>query len=201
MDLFSRESHPNLLIGNSVVELHPGIFDRTDSQYYFEALLAQIPWEHDEVFLFGKRIVTQRKMAWYASKAISYSYSNSTKNALPWNDALTEIKSKIETLTHEKFNACLLNLYHDGNEGMGWHSDDEKSIVPRSTIVSVSFGATRKFAFRNNKDKSQISVILESGSVLIMKGATQNEWQHALMKSKKVKSPRINLTFRQMLEK
>lgn len=201
MDLFSRESHPNLLIGNSVVELHPGIFDRIDSQYYFEALLAQIPWEHDEVFLFGKRIVTQRKMAWYASKAIPYSYSNSTKNALPWNDVLTEIKSKIETLTHEKFNACLLNLYHDGNEGMGWHSDDEKSIVPRSTIVSVSFGATRKFAFRNNKDKSQISVILESGSVLIMKGATQNEWQHALMKSKKVKSPRINLTFRQMLEK
>lgn len=201
MDLFSRESHPNLLIGNSVVELHPGIFDRTDSQYYFEALLAQIPWEHDEVFLFGKRIVTQRKMAWYASKAIPYSYSNSTKNALPWNDVLTEIKSKIETLTHEKFNACLLNLYHDGNEGMGWHSDDEKSIVPRSTIVSVSFGATRKFVFKNKKDATQVALMLASGSVLLMKGDTQKEWNHALMKSTKVKSPRINLTFRQMIEK
>lgn len=201
MDLFSGESHPNLLLGDSIVELHPAVFDRAESQYYFEALLAQIPWEHDEVVLFGKRIVTQRKMAWYASNAIPYSYSNSTKNALPWNELLMEIKSKIEALTDEKFNACLLNLYHHGNEGMGWHSDDEKSIVPQSTIVSVSFGATRKFAFRNKKDKSQISVVLESGSVLCMKGATQNEWQHALMKSKKVKSPRINLTFRQMIEK
>lgn len=201
MDLFSSESHPNLLVGDSIVELHPGVFDRAESQHYFEALLAQIPWEHDEVVLFGKHIVTQRKMAWYASNAIPYSYSNATKNVLPWNDLLTEIKLKIEALTHEKFNACLLNLYHDGNEGMGWHSDDEKSIVPQSTIVSVSFGATRKFAFRNKKDKAQISVVLESGSVLLMKGATQSEWQHALMKSKKVKSPRINLTFRQMIEK
>lgn len=201
MDLFSRETHPNLLLGDSVAELHPAVFDRAESQHYFEALLAQIPWEHDEVVLFGKRIVTQRKMAWYATNEIPYSYSNATKNALPWNDLLTEIKSKIEALTHEKFNACLLNLYHDGNEGMGWHSDDEKSIVPYSTIVSVSFGATRKFAFRNKKDKTQISVMLESGSVLLMKGATQSEWQHALMKSKKVKSPRINLTFRQMIEK
>lgn len=201
MDLFSSETHPNLLVGNSVVELHPAVFNRAESQSYFEALLAQIPWEHDEVILFGKRIVTQRKMAWYASNEIPYSYSNSTKNALPWNDVLTEIKSKIEALTDEKFNACLLNLYHDGNEGMGWHSDDEKSIVPQSTIVSVSFGSTRKFVFRNKKDKSQVSVMLESGSVLLMKGATQNEWQHALMKNQKVKSPRINLTFRQMIEK
>ncbi|TXI84520.1 MAG: alpha-ketoglutarate-dependent dioxygenase AlkB [Crocinitomicaceae bacterium] len=201
MNLFDPDNHPNLLVGNSVVELHSDFFNRDESERYFKALLDQIPWEHDEVILFGKRIVTARKMAWYASDAIPYSYSNTTKDALPWNPILSEIKARIESLTNEQFNACLLNLYHDGTEGMGWHSDDEKSIVPRSTIVSVSFGATRKFVFKNKKDATQVALMVASGSVLLMKGDTQKEWNHALMKSTKVKSPRINLTFRQMIEK
>jgi alkylated DNA repair dioxygenase AlkB len=113
---------------------------------------------------------------------------------------LNEIKNKVEQISKEKFNSCLLNLYHDGNEGMGWHSDDEKMIVPKSAIASVSFGAQRKFVFKHKKDKTQVSTILENGSLLVMKGETQIEWLHALPKSLKIKAARINLTFRMIVE-
>ena len=120
------------------------------------------------------------------------------KKGLSWTPELLKIKELIESHTGAKYNACLLNLYHTGEEGMGWHSDDEKEILVNSSIASLSIGAERKFAFKHKATKETLSVILENGSLLEMKGSIQQNWWHSLPKTKKVSVPRINLTFRQM---
>lgn len=149
--------------------------------------------------VFGKHIVTKRKTAWYGDSDYVYIYSKTEKKALPWTRELVNLKQIVENLSNTKFNSCLLNLYHDGNEGMGWHSDDEKSIEGNSTIASVSFGAERRFSFKHKQSKKTISVLLENGSLLLMKDATQKNWRHSLPKSTRIIRPRINLTFRRMV--
>jgi alkylated DNA repair dioxygenase AlkB len=172
-------------------------FDQANE--YFDSLLQNIPWKNDEVVVFGKRIVTKRKTAWYGDSNYVYIYSNTIKQALPWTRELVNLKQIVENLSNTKFNSCLLNLYHDGNEGMGWHSDDEKSIEDNSTIASVSLGAERKFSFKHKQSNKTISVLLEHGSLLLMKDVTQKNWLHSLPKSSKITLPRINLTFRRMV--
>jgi alkylated DNA repair dioxygenase AlkB len=159
-------------------------------------LLHTIQWKNDEAVIFGKHIITKRKAAWYGDFDYLYTYSNITKQALAWTEELLELKKIVEELTSSKFNSCLLNLYHNGDEGMAWHSDDEKSLGKSTTIASLSFGAERKFSFRHKKTKETTSLMLEAGSLLVMKDATQTNWLHSLPKSKKVSLPRINLTFR-----
>ena len=131
-----------------------------------------------------------------------YTYSNTTKQALAWTKELSELKQIVEELAAGgiKFNSCLLNLYHNGNEGMGWHSDDEKSLEKNNTIASLSFGAERKFSFKHKESKQTVSLVLELGSLLIMKDATQRNWLHSIPKSKSIIEPRINLTFRTIRE-
>jgi alkylated DNA repair dioxygenase AlkB len=149
--------------------------------------------------LFGKHIVTKRKTAWYGDSNYVYIYSNTEKKALPWTKELVKVKQIVENLSNTKYNSCLLNLYNDGNEGIGWHSDDEKSIEENSAIASVSFGAERNFSFKHKQSKKTTSVLLEHGSLLLMKSATQKNWLHCLPKSTKITLPRINLTFRRMI--
>ena len=153
-------------------------------------------WQHDELMMFGKKITTNRKVAWYGDKTYTYTYSRTTKTALLWHPLLLPIREKTETVTNASFNACLCNFYHHGNEGMTWHSDDDKEFGLNPTIASLSFGAERTFSFRHKITKEVISIILESGSVLLMKANTQSHWVQALPKSAKIKDPRINLTFR-----
>jgi alkylated DNA repair dioxygenase AlkB len=172
-------------------------FDQANE--YFDSLLQNIPWKNDEVVVFRKRIVTKRKTAWYGDSNYVYIYSNTIKQALPWTRELVNLKQIVENLSNTKFNSCLLNLYHNGNEGMGWHSDDEKSIEDNSTIASVSLGAERKFSFKHKQSNKTISLLLEHGSLLLMKDATQKNWLHSLPKSSKITLPRINLTFRRMV--
>lgn len=164
-----------------------------------DALLDEIEWKADELVMFGKVITTSRKVAWYGDPGLSYRYSGRTKEPLAWTESLLTIKAKVEEVSGESFNSCLLNLYHHGGEGMSWHSDDEPSIVTDSAIASVSFGATRKFVFKHRRSGEKVSLLLEDGSLLMMKGETQRHWLHALPKSKRVPGPRINLTFRRML--
>ena len=169
-------------------------------EYFYSCLWQNIAWQHEEAVIYGKHILTKRKVAWYANKPFSYTYSGVTKEALPWTKELAEIRRIAEEKTSETFNSCLLNLYHNGDEGMGWHSDNETSIQSKSAIASISFGAERKFSFRHKQTKEVVSLILENGSLLLMKDATQSFWHHSLLKSKRVTEPRINLTFRSMKE-
>ena len=177
------------------------IFTVQENENLFNQLNATIEWKNEVGIMFGKEFITKRKVAFYADKEIEYTYSSKTKKGLPWNAELLQIKTVIESYTNAKYNACLLNLYHDGEESMGWHSDDEKEIVTDSSIASLSIGVARKFSFKHKVTKEKIDCLLESGSLLEMKGAIQKNWWHALPKSKKVIEPRINLTFRLMKEK
>lgn len=171
-------------------------FAAEEADPLFEALFATVPWQHDETVMFGKRIVTARKVAWLADEALAYTYSGITKQARPWTNEVLEIKARIERLTQTSFNSCLLNLYHDGNEGMGWHSDDEKDLARHAAIASISLGAERKFVFKHKRLPEKVEVRLEHGSLLLMRGETQSHWLHSLPKSKRITTPRINLTFR-----
>ena len=198
MDLF-QSSSANLLPYDGIATYHGRILSDAAASNYYATLRSTVPWQHDEVVIFGKRIITAREVAWYGDPGLAYTYSGSTKQPLPWTSELLELKSLAEHHTALPFNSCLLNLYHDGSEGMGWHSDDEKTIAPDSGIASLSFGAERRFAFRHKQTKETVTLLLEHGSLLLMAGSTQTHWHHRLPPTKKVSAPRINLTFRAML--
>ncbi|MBF6609155.1 MAG: alpha-ketoglutarate-dependent dioxygenase AlkB [Flavobacterium sp.] len=172
------------------------IFDEVESSELESRLLHDIEWKNDEVKIFGKLHITKRKIAWYGDQEYSYSYSNTSRNALPWTPDLLQLKSIIEKITQSTYNSCLLNLYHNGDEGVSWHSDNEKALGEEPAIASISLGADRKFVFKHKSTKETIPILLESGSLLLMKGKTQTNWLHSLPKSKKIDSMRINLTFR-----
>ncbi|MEZ7900315.1 MAG: alpha-ketoglutarate-dependent dioxygenase AlkB [Flavobacteriales bacterium] len=196
MDLFNPNPTSSILPFDGEVNYYGKILSQEKAQYYFNQLLNTIDWTNDKAILFGKLIITKRKVAWYGDKPFDYTYSKTTKSALPWTKELLEVKEIIENKTGETFNSCLLNLYHTGEEGMGWHSDGEKDLKKNGAIASLSLGAERKFAFKHKATQQTISVLLEKGSLLEMKGITQENWLHRLPPTKKVKIPRINLTFR-----
>ncbi|CAN5820465.1 alpha-ketoglutarate-dependent dioxygenase AlkB [soil metagenome] len=196
MDLFGNDPTVNLLPVDGTVNYYGRILNHAETERYYESLLKSIPWKNDEAVIFGKHLVTARKVAWYGDNNYSYTYSGTTKHSLLWTEELRQLKEVVEQLSGVTFNSCLLNLYHDGNEGMAWHSDDEKSLGRNTTIASLSFGAERKFCFKHKRTQETVSLMLEDGSLLVMKDATQTHWLHRLPKSAKIKTPRINLTFR-----
>ncbi len=189
---------PNIINQDGQAIYFGAIMTMEEMTSFYTKLFNNIAWEQDQIIMFGKAITTKRKVAFYADNSIDYTYSNVKKKGLSWTPELLQIKSLIESLTGASYNACLLNLYHNGDEGMGWHSDDEKEIIPNSSIASLSIGAERKFAFKHKLTKETTNLLLENGSLLEMKGPIQQYWWHSLPKTKKVQAPRINLTFRQM---
>jgi alkylated DNA repair dioxygenase AlkB len=195
MSLFNGDRLSNRLPKDGMVNYYGKVLASKEADQYFDLLMQNILWENDEVVIFGKHIVTKRKAAWYGDSDYSYTYSNTTKQALAWTKELSQLKQIVEEVAETKFNSCLLNLYHNGNEGMGWHSDDEKSLGKNNTIASLSFGAERNFSFKHKHTKQIVSFVLEHGSLLIMKDTTQTNWLHSLPKSKNGTQPRINLTF------
>jgi len=196
MDLFNSDTTSNILPIDGEAIYYGSILRHEKAQYYFDQLLNTIQWENDKAIIFGKLIITKRKVAWYGAQSFDYTYSNITKSALSWTKELLELKELIEIESGETFNSCLLNLYHDGTEGMAWHSDGEKDLEKNGAIASISLGAERHFSFKHKGTKQTVSILLEKGSLLIMKGTTQTNWLHRLPPTKKVKSARINLTFR-----
>lgn len=203
MDLFSRDipNENNLLPKDGTVNYYGTLMSVTKANHYLNTLLETIEWKNDEAVIFGKHIVTKRKVAWYGERQFEYTYSNTTKHALPWTKELLELKAMTEKATGETFNSCLLNLYHDGSEGMAWHSDGEKDLKKNGAIGSLSFGAERKFAFKHKQTKEVVSLVLQNGSLLVMKDETQTHWLHRLPPTKLVSKPRVNLTFRTIVEK
>jgi len=199
MNLFN-DKFVNVLNKDGEANYYGIIMTTSEANTYYNLLLKNINWKNDEALYHGRHIVTKRKVAWYGDQGFLYTYSNTTKQALPWTNELIDLKRKTELITNSQFNSCLLNLYHDGNEGMTWHSDDEKSLGKNTVIASLSFGAERKFSFKHRRTRQTISLLLENGSLLVMRGNTQSNWLHSLPLSSKIIHPRINLTFRTIID-
>ncbi len=195
-DLFRQDPLRNLLPYEGEVIYFGQVLPTIDANTLLEILLKDIQWKNDEAVIFGKHITTKRKAAWYGDEAYAYTYSNTTKYALPWTPELLQLKELAEKSTGITYNSCLLNLYHNGEEGMAWHSDDEKMLAKHKGIASFSFGAERRFLFKHKKTKQLVSLVLEHGSLLLMRGETQDHWWHRLPLAAKVTKPRVNLTFR-----
>ena len=202
MQLFDIEADPrhNHLPYDGTVQYYGKVIQEMVADDYFEKLMQNIAWENDQAIILGRQITTKRKVAWYGDQAYEYTYSNVNRYALPWTVELLELRQRVQQLTGERFNSCLLNLYHTGEEGMAWHSDDETDLKKNGAIASLSFGAERRFAFKHKQSKEKVELYLEHGSLLVMKDTTQSHWLHRLPPTKKVTTARINLTFRTIVE-
>ncbi len=174
MDLINNKIDEtiNLLPHDGTVNYFGKLFLGKEADYYFNYLMTEIDWKNDEAIMFGKHIITKRKVAWYGNNNYAYTYSRKTKQALIFTKELLCLKRMVEDKTNTTYNSCLLNLYHNGDEGMAWHSDDEKMLQPNGAIASLSFGAERKFAFKHRQTKEVISFELATGSLLVMKDET-----------------------------
>ncbi len=195
----SDQCKQNLLPIDGSAQYYPEFISEEVSLSLIDQLEKSLRWDADQLIMFGKLVTTRRKVAWVGDPECTYTYSGVKRNPQAWTPELLSMKTRLEKLTQSEFNSCLLNFYHDGADGMGWHSDDEKELDAKSPIASLSLGSTRKFTFRHKINKSTISIFLEDGSALIMNAPTQQFWQHALLKTKTIHTPRINLTFRKII--
>lgn len=202
MELFTREwdKNRNWLPQDGTVHYYGRVLSPEEANRYLKVLLTTIEWRNDEAIIMGKKIITKRKVGWYGEKPFEYTYSKVSKYALPWTQELLELKQLAERESNETYNSCLLNLYHTGEEGMAWHSDGETDLKKDGAIASLSFGAERKFAFKHKVTKEKVELMLEHGSLLVMKDTTQTHWQHRLPPTKLIHTPRVNLTFRTIVE-
>ena len=171
---------------------------RAESDTCFSELLDLVEWEQHLIQIRGREVASPRLSAWYGDPDAHYRYSGLSLEPRPWLPPILELKTKVEAACDAPFNSVLLNLYRDGADSMGWHSDDEPELGERPVIASLSLGATRRFRLRHRlrKDLDPVAIDLESGSLLIMQGDTQRFWKHQIPKTKRTVEPRINLTFR-----
>jgi len=179
------------------IDYYPNFFDKNRADDFFLKLQKEIPWQQDDITVFGKTYPQPRLTALFGNEGKPYAYSNIVMNPHPWNPLLMFIKNKIEEICLENFTTVLLNYYRDGKDSNGWHADNEKELGRNPVIASISFGAERFFHLQHNTLKGQkLKINLEHGSLLLMKGSTQHFWKHQIPKTSKIIGPRINLTFR-----
>ena len=194
--IINLTSTENIADGQVIIYQH--FFDKKTSDRLFTELLNDINWQQEKIKIFGKEVNLPRLTAWYGDPGKSYTYSGITMHPDPWSQNLFSIKKTVEEKVNINFNSVLANLYRNGQDYVSWHSDDEKELGENPTIASVSFGATRRFLLRHrsNKNLETVDLSLGHGSLLIMKGSIQHYWKHQVPKTAKVKTERINLTFR-----
>lgn len=198
LDLFKENNNQfeTVKIVNGEYIYVSNFFNKSKSDQYFNNLINNIEWKQEEMNIYGKQIPFPRLTAWYGDSDKPYSFSGITLTPTQWSNELIKIKNAIEPLSNTKFNSVLLNRYRNGSDSISWHTDAEKELGENPVIASVNFGATRKFQLRHRDTKEKIEILLEHGSLLIMKGELQHFWQHQVPKTKAKVSERINLTFR-----
>ena len=185
-------------IADAEVEYREGFFAADEVCTLFDTLHAEIGWEQHCVRIRGREMACPRLSGWQGDAA--YSYSGITLRPAPWTPRVTAIRQRIEAATGETFNSVLANLYRDGEDRMGWHADDEPELGPAPVIASASFGAPRRFLLRRKHGgSSSVPIVLEPGSLLVMRGATQRHWMHSVPPTRRPVGPRLNLTFRRIL--
>ncbi len=183
---------------DGAVDWFPDFLDRKLADSFFEYCYHQLKWESGTVKIFGREHVIPRKQIYYADDGITYGYSGKRLKPYSWDPRVLAIKEKIQVLTGDHYNACLMNLYRDGNDSNGWHADDEKELGSCPTIASVSLGVERPFHLKHKATKEKQTFQLTHGSLLVMRGALQHYWKHQIPKSKRIHRPRVNLTFRKV---
>ena len=182
------------------VVFYPELFAAPVADRLLSQLVETTAWRQDSIKIYGKPTPLPRLTAWYGDPGARYVYSGIVNDPLPWTAALAEIKEVVDAVSGVAFNGVLLNRYRTGKDSMGWHSDDEREFGPNPVIASVSFGGTRNFQLRHKRHKEQkASVELTHGSLLIMRGGTQENWQHQIPKTAKPVQERLNLTFRRLV--
>ena len=194
-----RQQHLSwrLPLPDAEVYLLQDFLPATQAKALFEELETEVAWRQEKIKMFGRQIDQPRLTAWYADAGKHYTYSGLTWEPLPWLPDLTHLRKKIEALTGASFNSVLLNLYRHGQDSMGWHSDDEPELGPNPIIASISLGQERGFHLKHrSQPELKQKLVLPSGSLLLMAGATQHHWHHQVPKSARSLAPRINLTFR-----
>jgi len=206
MDLFSNTEFSDSSEAKTILydlpdaelALFENFFTNQESKKLHQNLIENIKWRQDKIKIFGKLIDQPRLTAFYGDTNKDYSYSGIVMKPIDWNDDLLFIKNRVEEIAEIQFTSVLLNYYRDGDDSMGWHSDDEKELGQNPIIGSVSFGQSRVFQLRHKfrKDIKKVDIALTNGSFLLMKGTTQHFWQHQIPKTKRELESRINLTFR-----
>lgn len=192
-----QDAAADITLLNGALAYYPQFFSTVESDDYMRILTDTIAWKQESMKMYGREILFPRLMAWYGDAATSYGFSGNLFSAEPWTPPLPEIRDRITPVCGQSFNSVLLNLYRNGNDSMGWHADDEPELGHHPVIASVNFGATRRFMLRYKSDhQRKYEVALQHGSLLIMKGALQEYWEHQVPKTSKISTGRINLTFR-----
>ncbi len=201
MNLFQESKEPIILnLPDADITYYPAIYNLAKAQNIFEELYNNTVWQQDDITIFGKTHAQPRLTALYANNTNSYSYSGITMHPTPFSPLLQKIKTTVEQYTHHHFTTCLLNLYRNEQDSNGWHADNEKELGINPIIASLSFGAPRWFHLKHRNEKQyKAKILLEPGSLLVMKGTTQQFWLHQIPKKKISTPPRINLTFRTVL--
>jgi alkylated DNA repair dioxygenase AlkB len=185
---------------NANLRYYQNLFSEEVANGYFNTFFEQIPWQQDDVKVFGKVYAQPRLTSLHSNSLNTYTYSGLTLRPQPMTDELLELLEQIQKVSQHDFNCVLLNLYRDGTDSNGWHADNEKELGKYPQIASFSFGATRFFHFKHRKIKSErYKIELQHGSLLLMEGAMQEHWLHQIPKTKKPLQPRINLTFRNII--
>lgn len=196
LNLFNQEPI-NLNLPDAEFIYYPNFFLKEKADIFFETLLKETPWQHDEITIFGKKILQPRLTSLYGNEGKSYGYSNIVMHPHAFNNTLTFIKDEIENTINEHFTTVLLNLYRNEKDSNGWHADNEKELGGDPVIASLSLGEERVFQIKHNTNKEvKRSIILQHGSLLVMKNGAQIHYKHQIPKASKSKKPRINLTFR-----
>ncbi len=202
-DLFEadrKNSDPSLPIPDGTLDYDPSFWGREEADRMMRLLRSEIPWGLHQIRIFGRWVNEPRQTAWFGDPEAIYTYSGVTMKPSPWTPALQAIRQKVERACGAAFNSVLLNLYRDGKDSMGWYADDEPELGANPVIASVSLGAERRFCLKHRtRPEERRSLVLEHGSLLVMRGALQHHWLHSVPKSARIADPRINLTFRQIL--
>ena len=183
------------------VRIEKNFFNQVDSNELLKKIISDLPWESMAIKMFGKDITIPRLQCWVGDKGCDYKYSGKKLNRQDWTTDLIMIREKIYKELNIDFNSVLVNYYRDGKDSMGWHSDNERELGPNPTIASISLGSERDLVFRNKINKEVLPIPQTHGCLILIDGKTQKNWQHAIKKTRKVIGPRINMTFRNIIDK
>lgn len=197
MTLFTDDEPKDILPFDGAARYIPSFIVADQADRHFSGLVDETPWEHRHIVLFGREVLQPRLACWYGDHP--YSYSGIRLEPRDWTDRLRVLRDRCSAESAVEFNSCLVNLYRDGRDSMGWHADDERELGREPVIASLSLGDTRVFRMRHRETKTLVEISLEHGSLLVMSGLMQQCWVHEIPKTKKSVGQRINLTFRTII--